>query len=137
MRRKKVSSQRDVDTLMRLYELYDGRRKALLWFLHELNSKSYNEYKEKYTGTSRERAYFTSVCGFFELSGVLLKRGLINQDLFFDVFNPSPYWERAKPIVEGMKKERPHIYENFELLHRRRNQWARTRPPRVQAKRRE
>lgn len=124
--------QRDVDTLIRLYELYDGHREALLWFLHELNVKNYDEYKRKYSGTSKERAYFTSVCGFFELAGVLLKRGFVNRDLFFDVFNPSPYWQRASPIVKGMRKARSHIYENFELLSKTRKEWTRTRP--IQAK---
>lgn len=125
--------QRDVDTLIRLYELYDGHREALLWFLHELNAKNYDEYKRKYSGTSKERTYVTSVCGFFELAGVLLRRGFINRDLFFDVFNPSPYWQRASPIVEGMRKERAHIYENFELLSKTRKEWTRKRPN-VQAK---
>lgn len=112
---------------MKLYQLYDGRREALLWFLHEFKVENYDEYKEKYAGRSKERTFFTSVCGFFELSGVLVKRGLIDRDLLFDVFNPSPYWKLAKPIVEGMKKERPHIYENFELLAKLRDDWVRTR----------
>jgi hypothetical protein len=30
--------------------------------------------------------------------------------------NATPFWNKAKPIVEGMRT-RPHIYENFELLN--------------------
>ncbi len=119
---------RDTETIIRLYALYDGHREALLWFLHELDAANYDEYKKKYLGTSKERAHFTSVCGFFELAGVLVRRGLVNQDLFFDVFNPSPYWQRARSIVEGMRKERAHIYENFEFLSSMRKEWTRTRP---------
>ncbi|MGH7363025.1 MAG: DUF4760 domain-containing protein [Candidatus Methylomirabilales bacterium] len=121
----------DVEVLLQLYHIYDRNREALLWFLHDLAAKDYAEYKAKYAGTSKERVSFTSVCGFFELAGVLVGRRLLRADLFFDVFNPTPYWERAKPIVEGMRKARPHIYENFERLDAQRRQWAEKRPRKV------
>jgi len=123
-----------VEILLQLYQIYDRNREALLWVLHDLAAKDYAEYKARYAGTSRERIFFTSVCGFFELSGVLVNRKLLGADLFFDVFNPSPYWERAKPIVEGMRKTRPHIYENFGRLDASRRQWAERRSPKVTPK---
>lgn len=119
----------DVEYLLRLYQIYDQNRGALLWFLHDLAAKDYAEYKAKYAGTSAERVSFTSVCGFFELAGVLVNRKLLSADLFFDVFNPVPYWERARPIVEGMREARPHIYENFERLDAKRREWAARRSP--------
>jgi hypothetical protein len=119
---------RDADIILRLYALYDGHREALLWFLHELDAKNYDDYKKRYLGISKERAHFTSVCGFFELAGVLVRRRLVNSELFFDVFNPSPYWQRAKAIVDGMRGDRAHIYENFEFLANMRKEWARSRP---------
>jgi len=118
----------NVDVLLQLYQIYDRNRAGLLWFLHDFTATDYAEYKARYAGTSKERTYFTSVCGFFELSGVLVSRKLLNPDLFFDVFNPSPYWERAKPVVEGMREGRPHIYENFERLAEQRTRWAEKRP---------
>ncbi|MGH7409104.1 MAG: DUF4760 domain-containing protein [Candidatus Methylomirabilales bacterium] len=124
----------DVDVLLQLYQIYDRNREALLWFLHDLTATDYSAYKTKYAGTSRERVFFTSVCGFFELSGVLVNRKLLSADLFFDVFNPTPYWERARPIVEGMRKARPHIYENFERLDGERSHWAVKRPPKIRPK---
>ena len=110
--------------MVRLFRLYDERREALLWFLHELEARTYEEYKAMYLGVSKERAHFTSVCGFFELAGVLVKDRAIDQSLFFDMFNPSPYWKRARPVVEGMRKDRPYIYENFEQLADARELWA-------------
>jgi hypothetical protein len=118
----------DVNVLLQLYQIYDRNREALLWFLHDLTARDCAEYKAKYAGTSKERVSFTSVCGFFELAGVLVGRRLLRADLFFDVFNLTPYWERAKPIVEGMRKARPHIYGNFERLDAQRRQWAEKRP---------
>ena len=129
-----MAAQRGLDTLLALYQIYDRQREALLWFLHELAAKDYSEYRTKYAGTSKERVYFTSVCGFFELAGVLVKRRMLGEDLFFDVFNPTPFWERAKPIVDGMRQARPHIYENFELLSAKRKAWSERRPPKVRPK---
>ena len=117
----------NTDILLKLYEIYDKHRDAILWFLEELNANNYEEYLEKYSGTSSGRSYFIAVCGFFELSGVLVSYGLIDQNLYFDMFNPTPFWEKAKPIVEGMRNKRPHIYENFELLNIKRVSWTKKR----------
>jgi hypothetical protein len=129
-KKKTVSSHRDTnntDRILKLYEIYDNHRDAVLWFLEELDANNYEEYLEKYSGASSERSHFIAVCGFFELSGVLVSYGLIDQNLYFDIFNPTPFWDKAKPIVEGMKTKRPHIYENFELLSNKRLTWTKKR----------
>ena len=92
-----------------------------------MDANNYEEYLEKYSGISIGRSYFIAVCGFFELSGVLVNYGLIDQNLYFDMFNPTRFWEKAKPIVEGMRNKRPHIYENFELLNNKRVSWTKKR----------
>ena len=117
----------NVDTLLKLYQIYDDHRNARLWFLDGLDAADYDEYKEKYSGASMERCHFVAVCGFFELSGTLVSHGLIDQDLYFEIFNPSPFWNKAKPIVEGMRSKRPHIYENFESLNSERLSWKEKR----------
>ena len=117
----------NTDTLLKLYQIYDNHRNAILWFLEELEANDYEEYLEKYSGASSERSHFIAVCGFFELSGVLVSYGLIDQNLYFDIFNPTPFWNKAKPIVEGMRTKRPHIYENFELLNNKRLSWTKKR----------
>ncbi|MGI0010522.1 MAG: DUF4760 domain-containing protein [Nitrosopumilaceae archaeon] len=117
----------DIDTLLKMYEIYDRHRSSLLWFLQELDTPSYDEYQMKYAGKPEERVHFTSVCGFFELCGVLVNSRLIDKNLYFDLFNPTPFWIKAKPIVYGMRKDRPHIYENFELLNKKRLIWAKKR----------
>ena len=117
----------NTDTLLKLYQIYDGHRDAILWFLEALDASDYKEYLEKYSGASSERSHFIAVCGFFELSGVLVSHGLIDQNLYFDIFNPTPFWNKAKPIVEGMRTKRPHIYENFELLNNKRLSWTKKR----------
>jgi hypothetical protein len=52
---------------------------------------------------------------------------LIDEDLYFDMFNPTTFWNKAKPIVKGMRAKRPHIYENFELLNNKRLSWTKKR----------
>jgi hypothetical protein len=117
----------NTDTLLKLYQIYDNHRNAILWFLEELDANDYEGYSQKYPGASSERSHFIAVCGFFELSGVLVSYGLIDQNLYFDIFNPTPFWNIAKPIVEGMRTKRPHIYENFELLNNKRLSWTNKR----------
>ena len=117
----------DLDTLIRLYELYDEHRHSILWFLEDLDASSYQEYLKKYPGSSNERTQFVSVCGFFELSGTIIKHKLMDPDLYFDMFNPTPFWQKAEPIIKGIRKKRPYIYENFEYLTNKRLSWVKRR----------
>jgi hypothetical protein len=133
-RRKKSdrpTKNNNTDTLLKLYEIYDNHRNAILWFLEELDANNYEEYLEKYPGSSSGRSYFIAVSGFFELSGVLVDYGLIDQNLYFDMFNPTPFWDKAKPIVEGMRNKRPYIYEKFESLSNKRLNWTKKRNSRI------
>ena len=129
MNKRKKSEGNSTDTLLKLYRIYDDHRNARLWFLDGLDAANYNEYKEKYSGASMERSHFIAVCGFFELSGVLVNHGLIDQNLYFEIFNPTPFWNKAKPIIEGMRngKSDSHYYENFELLNSKRLSWKKKR----------
>ncbi len=113
--------------MLRLYDIYDRHRESIIWFLRKLDVQNYDQYEQKYQDTSEGLFHFTAICGFFELSGVLVNTRSIDQNIYFDVFNPTPYWQKARPIVEGMRKERPHIYENFELLNNKRLIWTKKR----------
>ena len=126
---KKNAKTNNIDTLLKLYHIYDEHRNARLWFLEGLDAADYNEYKEKYSGASMERCHFVAVCGFFELSGVLVNHGLVDQDLYFDIFNPTPFWKKVKPIIEGMRNKRSdsYYYENFESLNSKRLSWKKER----------
>ena len=102
----------NTDTLIKLYKIYDGHREAILWFLEELDVDSYEEYIQKYGGSSIQRSYFIAVCGFFELSGVILSHRMIDADLYFDMFNPTPFWNKAKSVVpRNEKKETVYLSE--------------------------
>src|SRR5688500_19459741 len=73
------------DILIKLYKIYDSHRDAILWFLEELDGDSYEEYIQKYGGSSIQSSYFIAVCGFFELSGVIISHRMIDPDIYFDI----------------------------------------------------
>jgi Domain of unknown function (DUF4760) len=122
----------NTDTLLKLYQIYDNYRYDRLWFLEGLDASDYNEYREKYSGASMERSHFIRVCSFFELSGVLVNHGLVDPNLYFDIFNPTPFWNKARPIIEGMRSKRSdsYYYENFESLNSKRLIWKKKRSKR-------
>jgi hypothetical protein len=62
--KKSKSKANNIDTLLKLYEIYDDHRNARLWFLDELDAADYNGYLEKYSGASMERSHLVAVCGF-------------------------------------------------------------------------
>jgi hypothetical protein len=123
-----MSSEYDkANMILELYKIFDSHRDGRIWVLDELDASSYEDYQQKYKGHVSERSYFTAICSFFEMSGVFMNRGLLDPDLYFDVFNPGPFWHKVKPIVEGMREKRPYIYENFEILNNKRSKWAEKR----------
>jgi hypothetical protein len=126
----KINNALNTQTLLNLYNIYDNHREAVLWFLEEFDANSYEDYVEKYSGASVGRSHFVTVCGFFELSGVMISHKMIDQNLYFDMFNPTPFWQKAKFVVEGMRIKRPYIYENFEALNDRRLKWTKLRAKR-------
>jgi hypothetical protein len=126
----KINNALNTQTLFNLYNIYDNHREAVLWFLEDFDANSYEEYVDKYSGASVGRSHFVTVCGFFELSGVLISHKMIDQNLYFDMFNPTPFWQKAKFVLEGMRIKRPHIYENFEALNDRRLKWTKLRTKR-------
>jgi hypothetical protein len=127
----KINNALNTQTLLNLYNIYDNHREAVLWFLEEFDANSYEDYVEKYSGASVGRSHFVTVCGFFELSGVMISHKMIDQNLYFDMFNPTPFWQKAKFVVEGMRIKRPYIYENFEALNDRRLKWTKLRTKRL------
>lgn len=113
--------------ILELYKIFDSHRDSRLWILDELDVDSYEDFQQKYKGHTTERSHFTAVCSFFELSGVFMNQGLLDPDIYFDIFNPGPFWHRVKPIIDGMRERRPFIYENFETLNDTRSKWTKKR----------
>ncbi|MCL4459762.1 MAG: DUF4760 domain-containing protein [Chloroflexi bacterium] len=131
-------TQRDVDVLLKLWELSIAERmqEAMAWMLSEFSAKDYTEFKEKYPRGSEGRRKFNLVCGNYELAGLLIARGLLNEDLYFDLIGGiEPLWGRVKGIMPGWRAESdPRMYENFEILHQHYLRWRESHPPKVTAR---
>ncbi|MGC8943986.1 MAG: DUF4760 domain-containing protein [Caldisericia bacterium] len=117
-------------TQMRMWDKVDD---AFIWMYTQYKADSYEEFKEKYPRGTIERKYFTTVCNFFELCGVLVLRGYLNEDLFFDLgFGLDIIWKKVKPMMDGFRKETSvRMYENFELLFNKHEDWLKRNPPKI------
>jgi len=106
--------------------------KSIDWVIYELDVKSYEEFKEKYPKGSKELKYFRDYTSYQELIGVLVLKGLLSEDLIFDLWG-NLVWKKLEPIVYGMRKEieMPRYLENFEVLAKRYPEWAENNPPKV------
>ncbi len=71
--------------------------------------------------------------GLWEIAGVLVDHGLLNEGLFFDTYLVKPWWEPVKPIVYGERREyeEPRLAENFELLYEKEQAWHAKHPPKI------
>jgi hypothetical protein len=116
--------------------LTEPLQKANKWFWGEFRPKkimTYSEFKKEYPEGSDGDRNLGEIGRFFELAGVLVNNGILNEGLFFDRYLIKESWEAIKPIAEGMRDEmgEPRLVENFELLYEKENQWKKTHPPKL------
>ena len=128
-------TQKDAELLLQALELISDEesRRANRWFWEEFDIKSYRKFKKKYPSGSEGHRYFNRLMGNWETLATLVVNGLISEDLFFDMFLVKHRWEKAEPIVHGLRKEwkSPRLYENFEVLVQKEAKWEKTHPPKV------
>lgn len=95
------------------------------WFMDDFKAKDYKEFKAKYPHGSAGTTNFNRLLTTFELAGVLVSHGVLNEDLFFDL-TPLPFfWPRIEKIVAGMREESgPILWENAVWLAERHKVWA-------------
>lgn len=109
----------------------DAFQRARAWWfanLPEEEPMTLEEFDERFPEGSDGVNNLNFVAGHWETAGVLVRRGLMNEDLFFDRFLIAPYWNRAKRIIKGLqRKYDPLIGENFEWLARRASRWMGSR----------
>jgi len=128
-------TQKDAELLLQVMALIrdaEGRR-AHRWLLEEFDVKSYRRFRQKYPRGSLGSTYFDRVMSDWEILATLALNGLISDDLVFDMFFVKPFWDKAEPIVQGLRKEwkSPRLYENFEVLVQRALEWDKTHPPKI------
>lgn len=117
---------RQTDLVMKLYSEMGSNEylEAYPKFL-SLEFKDYKDFQDKYPmntfRVSEAAVSYSMYCYFFEKVGLLLHRKLIDIELVDDLFSIAIklYWEKVRPIVEGIRKEAnlPQYWEWFEYLY--------------------
>jgi len=104
--------------------------RARRWVQFDFDAGSYRELEQKYPPGSEERDRLVVVMGFYESAGVLVSRGLLHEDVFFDApYNFDTVWPKLKAIVSEWQAaaEDPAVWENFNWLGLRYDAWLRER----------
>lgn len=129
-------TEKDVDILFRLAELYNTEYDfhAAEWFWGDFHEKTIEEFTSKYPQGSREYQFFERFTSKYEFAGILVERGFLSPDLFFDRYGTlQTEWEKCKPIIHGLRerwKEHRHR-ENFERLASLGHEWSQNHPPKI------
>ncbi len=133
MKAEQKPTYQDARVLLEVAKLTQDEnfQKARSWYFASLPENppmTLQEYEHKFPDGSEGDNQFALVSSHFETAGVLVKHGLLNEDLYFDRYFVEPYWDRARKIVQGQRaKWDPAIAENFEWLARRAGAWRRKR----------
>lgn len=122
----KKATKDDAEVFFMLQESFDSPRmeEAFKWFMKEFEAKDYKEFIKKYPMDSEGYGNVSRVLATFELAGVLISQGLLNENLYFDSSGAQFLWPRLEKIIPGWQKAMsPAIWENAVWLMERQKQW--------------
>ena len=123
-------NQEDAALYLRLDALKDTpiQAEAREWFFEHFNASTFAELQERYPRGSHERHLLSEFLGFFEGAGVLVSRGLLHEDVFFDApFAFELVWDRIGPILDDWQAVAgAAAWENVAWLGKRYAAWSRT-----------
>jgi hypothetical protein len=117
---------RKTDMLIRLYQTYSGKEFADAEFdILGLEFKDLKNFREKYGSLSPDSENrrtmgksMSLVLGFYELVGTLLYRKYVDLVLVNDIFSfadVKSIYEKVKPLIVGLRKEKNNPFENAGL----------------------
>ena len=123
-------NQKDAELLIRLGEIGHSleMRKTWTWVI-ELEEQKYEDFIKKNPIGSDGWDHFLSIAGYFEMVGILVKYGTINDDMVLDFH--ALMWNKLGPLVKGFQKAResPRFFENYEYLAKKKAEWLKDHPP--------
>ena len=137
-RKTKIVTEDDIEMLLELAEVYNTAYdfEAAEWYWGEYNRvvTSFEEFRNKYAQGSKGAQLFERFTSKFELAGILIEYGYLDEDLYFDRYGGAQAeWEGTKAVIYGIRKEwnDPRFRENFELLARKGSKWLESHPPKI------
>ena len=121
---KHTLETRQTQLFMQLLTLYDNKDffNDYAKIAYDTHYEDYEDWLRKYgPQTNREHwASWARVGRFFDGTGILVKRDLVDADLVIDEMREQIIltWDHVKPWVSGVRKamNSPHTWENFEYL---------------------
>jgi hypothetical protein len=100
-----------------------SQTKEFLSAYHEIVNHQWddaNEWHRKYGPMSNPEAYvkFSQICEFFNTIGLLVKTGIINENIPYQQGADAiiGIWRKVKPIVYSMRADAPGLYTTFEYF---------------------
>ena len=137
-RRRRTSVTRDdINMLLKLAELYNTNYdfEATEWFWKDYKEiTNFEEFRNKYPQGSKGAQLFERFTSKFELAGILIEYGFLDENLYFDRYGAvQAEWENTKLVIYDIRKEwnYPRFRENFELLAIRGSKWLESHPPKI------
>ena len=84
---------------------------------------TYEDFSKKNPPGSEGWINFIRNGMFGELYGILIKYGVIHEDMALDFVNPM--WHTQGPLVKGIQKAfgSPRLFENYEYLAQKKQEW--------------
>jgi hypothetical protein len=124
----------DADLLLRLYDLRreERLREAREWFFREFQADSMDDLDRRFPLGSKENSYYRMVVSYWEMAASIVKRGLINEELFFENSGEIwVVWAKIKGLVPETRtlRKNPHMYGNLETVAEKYEQWMEARAP--------
>ena len=123
-------NQKDAELLIRLWDMSFNPEMRETWnWVLELEKQSYEDFIKENPIGSDGWDHFLSLAGYYELVGILVRYGTINEDMVLDFHGLM--WNKLGPVVKGFQKERewPRFFEHYEYLAKRKAEWIKDHPP--------
>ncbi len=124
-------TKQDAQTLLTLMDIFlsDSVREARKWWRTLPDGLSLEEFEKRFPRGSEGWEHFSTMAIFWETSGSLMRRGLLQEDLAFDTFMDAPPWGKVERIVRDRRKQEkaPAEGENFEWIAGRARTWVKAR----------
>ena len=127
----------NINVLLRIAELYNTSYdfEASEWFWGQYKeTTNYEEFRGNYPQGSKGAQLFERFTAKFELAGILIEYGFLDENLYFDRYGDMQIeWENSKSVIYGIRKEwnYPRFRENFELLAIRGRKWLESHLPKI------
>ena len=115
------ATYQDADLILKLYEIRreEKMREARQWFAGQFRASSMEEFGRACPPGSQESAYFRMVTSYWDMAGLFVAQGVLNEELFVRSAGESLLvWEKVRPFIGELREafSNPTYLENLEAV---------------------